>query len=196
MAVSLAPTFRLDLMDELREKLEARLARVSAILRAANIPHAVIGGNAVAAWVSRADPSLVRQTRDIDILLARADLEPARAAMEAAGFHYRHGEGMDMFLETPDGRAGDGVHILIAGEKVHPEAVAASPLVLIDPDSGAFNVIPLDALVQMKLTAYRRKDQVHLLDMIAAGLIDETWPSRYPDVLGERLQALLDDPNG
>jgi hypothetical protein len=183
-------------MDELREKLEARLARVSAIMRAANIPHAVIGDNAVAAWVSRADPSLVRQTRDIDILLARADLEPARKAMEAAGFHYRHGAGMDMFLEKPDGRAGDGVHIVIAGEKVHPEAVVASPLVLIDPDSGAFNVIPLDALVQMKLTAYRRKDQVHLLDMISAGLIDETWPSRYPAVLGERLQALLDDPNG
>ena len=183
-------------MDELREKLEARLARVSAILRAANIPHAVIGGNAVAAWVSRADPSLVRQTRDIDILLARTDLEPARQAMEAAGFHYRHGAGMDMFLETPDGRAGDGVHIVIAGEKVRPDAVAASPLVLIDPDSGPFNVITLDALLQMKLTANRDKDRVHVRDMIAAGLIDETWPARFPNILAERLQALLDDPNG
>ncbi len=183
-------------MDELREKLEARLARVSAILRAANIPHAVIGGNAVAAWISHADPSLVRQTRDIDILLARADLEPARAAMEAAGFHYRHGVGLGLFLETPDGRTGDGVQIWIAREKVSPEAVTETPPVLIDPIFGELNVISLEALILMKLTAHRGIDCVHLRDMISAGLIDETWPARFPNILAERLQALIDDPNG
>lgn len=196
MTVTLAPTFRLDLMDELREKLEARLARVSAILRGANVPHAVIGDQAVAAWVLRADPSLVRQPCDIEILLALADLESARLAMEAAGFHYRHVAGMDLFLETPDGRAGDGVHVAIAGEKVRPDEPAANPLVEVDPDSVSFNVIPLQSLVQMKLTAYRRKDQVHLLDLIGAGLVDQSWPARFPTVLGERLHALLDDPNG
>lgn len=196
MSVTLAPTFRLDLMDELREKLEHRLARVSGVLREANVPHAVIGGHAVAAWVSRADPSLVRQTRDIDILLARADLEPARLAMEAAGFHYRHVAGMDLFLESPDGRAGDGVHVAIAGEKVRPDEPAENPAVEVDPDSASFNVIPLQSLVQMKLTAYRRKDQVHLLDLIGAGLVDQSWSTRFPAVLADRLQALLDDPNG
>ena len=48
----------------------------------------------------------------------------------------------------------------------------------------------------MKLTSYRRKDQVHLLDMLDVGLIDHTWPARYPQELAERLQHLIDTPDG
>ena len=48
----------------------------------------------------------------------------------------------------------------------------------------------------MKLTSYRLKDRVHLQDMISVGLIDETWPAKFPPALGERLQAVLDDPDG
>jgi hypothetical protein len=48
----------------------------------------------------------------------------------------------------------------------------------------------------MKLIANRCKDRVHLLDLIGVGLIDATWPARFPPPLGERLQQLLDDPNG
>jgi hypothetical protein len=43
---------------------------------------------------------------------------------------------------------------------------------------------------------HRLKDRVHILDLIGAGLIDATWPARFPGPLGERLQRLLDDPNG
>ena len=60
----------------------------------------------------------------------------------------------------------------------------------------SFQVATLEALVRMKLTAYRRKDQVHLQDLIAVGLIDASWPARLPPPLGDRLQQLLDDPNG
>lgn len=48
----------------------------------------------------------------------------------------------------------------------------------------------------MKLTSFRRKDQVHLLDMLDLGMIDETWPARFPLELAERLQELLDTPEG
>jgi hypothetical protein len=48
----------------------------------------------------------------------------------------------------------------------------------------------------MKLTSYRLKDRVHILDMIGVGLLDATWPARLPAPLGDRLQRLLDDPNG
>jgi hypothetical protein len=48
----------------------------------------------------------------------------------------------------------------------------------------------------MKLTSYRRKDQVHVLDMISIGLIDQSWVARLPPALGARLQALIDDPDG
>jgi len=44
--------------------------------------------------------------------------------------------------------------------------------------------------------AFRRKDQVHLLDMIELDLIDTTWPARFSSELANRLQQLLDDPDG
>jgi len=56
--------------------------------------------------------------------------------------------------------------------------------------------LPLERLVGMKLTSFRRKDQVHLLDMISIGLIDRSWLDRYMPELQRRLKELLDDPNG
>jgi len=50
--------------------------------------------------------------------------------------------------------------------------------------SGKFVVISLESLVQMKLTAFRRKDQTHLEDMISVGLIDRTWIEKYQQNLG------------
>ena len=56
--------------------------------------------------------------------------------------------------------------------------------------------VSLEPLVRMKLVSNRRKDQVHLEDMIQLGLIDATWPARFPPVLAERLQHILDTPGG
>ncbi len=106
-----------------------------------------------------------------------------------------------MFLDGPDAKARDAVHILFAGEKVRPDSLAASAEItereVAKTDfTGEFSVVTLEALVRMKLTSYRRKDQVHLLDMIDVELIDATWPAKYPGELGQRLQQLLDDPDG
>jgi hypothetical protein len=57
-------------------------------------------------------------------------------------------------------------------------------------------VVTLPALVRMKLMSWRLKDRVHLLDLIQVGQIDATWPARLPPPLAERLQQLLDNPNG
>ena len=178
------------------EKVRARLDRAVAALEAAGIPYAVVEGNAVAAWVSRVDESAVRNTRDVDILLRRSDLETAKTALEAAGFVYRHVKSIDLFLDGPGSKAGDAVHIVFAGENVTSNSVTVSPAIdEIDAD-GPFVVANLEALVRMKLSSYLRKDQVHLLDMIDVGLIDATWPARVQTELGARLQALLDDPDG
>jgi hypothetical protein len=50
-----------------------------------------------------------------------------------------------------------------------------------------FRVVTLDALVRMKLTAFRFKDKVHLLDLLDVGLIDEGWCDRFPPELGRSL---------
>jgi hypothetical protein len=87
------------------EKVRHRLLRAANTLEQAGVPYAVAGGNAVAAWVSRVDEAAVRNTRDVDILLRRSDLEPARRALESAGFSYRKDasfgqpEGLHLFLD-------------------------------------------------------------------------------------------------
>jgi len=48
----------------------------------------------------------------------------------------------------------------------------------------------------MKLTAFRLKDRVHLIDMIDVGLIDAATLDRLPEPLWPRLQELLDSPGG
>ncbi len=191
----------LDRMVLAVEKVRQRLKRATGALESAGIAYAVIGGNAVAAWVAQVDEAAVRNTRDVDILLRREDLEAAKAALEPAGFIYRHVSGIDMFLDGPGAKARDAVHVVFAGEKVRPDSLAASAAITESEMAGTeafckFSVISLEALVRMKLTAYRRKDQVHLLDMIEVGLIDKSWPERFQPELGERLQKLLDDPDG
>ena len=53
-----------------------------------------------------------------------------------------------------------------------------------------------EALVQMKLTAFRDKDRTHLRDLIDIGLVDRGWCARLPRELSARLQTLLDNPEG
>ncbi len=45
------------------ERVRDRMLRAAAALEKAKIPYAVVGGNAVAAWVSRVDEAAVRMPR-------------------------------------------------------------------------------------------------------------------------------------
>ncbi len=178
------------------EKVKERLRRATAALGGAGVPYAVIGGNAVAEWVARIDEEAVRNTRDVDLLVRRADFAAVRTALEAAGFVYHHLLDIEVFIDGPEGKPSSGVHLLFAGEKVRPEDEHPCPE-LDESEKGAeFQVVTLLALVRMKLLSWRLKDRVHLLDMINVGLIDATWPGRLPPPLAGRLQQLLDNPNG
>jgi hypothetical protein len=83
-----------------------------------------------------------------------------------------------------------------AGEKVRKEYVAPVPDVAEFASFKAYRVLSLEALVRMKLTSYPRNNQTHLMDMLDVGLIDATWPSKYPPELADRLQHLIDTPDG
>jgi len=178
------------------EKVRDRLRRAAQALEAAGVPYAVVGGNAVAAWVSRVDEAAVRNTQDVDILLRRADLERAKVALAAAGFVYRHAARIDMYLDGPGARARDAVHVVFAGEKVRPEYVCPAPDPAETEQQSEMRVLTLEALVRMKLTSFRDKDRTHLRDLIDVGLVNATWPARLPPGLGARLQELLDNPEG
>jgi hypothetical protein len=178
------------------EKVRDRLLRAARVLEEANVPYAVVGGNAVAAWVARVDESAVRNTQDVDIVLRRADLDAAKAAFAKAGFLYRHAASIDMFLDGPEAKDRDAVHVVFSGEKVRPEYVLPVPDVSESEVLTNFKALSLPALVRMKLTSFRDKDRTHLRDFLDVGLIDETWLSTIPAELASRLQLLLDTPEG
>lgn len=188
--------FSLDRMVRAVEKVRQRLLRTASALEGSGVPYAVIGGNAVAAWVSRIDESAVRNTQDVDILIRREDFERAKVALEQAGFIYGSTMDVEFFLDGPDAKVRDAVHVLMASEKVKPDYASPAPDVDQSHRGAQFRVIDLQPLVEMKLNAWRDKDRTHLRDLIEIGLLDQTWIERFPTALAERLQALLDDPDG
>jgi hypothetical protein len=178
------------------EKVRQRLLKASASLGAAGISYAVAGGNAVALWVSRVDDGAVRNAQDVDVLLRREDFPAARAAMESAGFIYRHVAGLEAFLDGPAAKPRDAVHVVFTNEMVRAGEPMANPDVTDSEDGGAFRVVSLEALVRMKLTAFGDQDRAHLRDLIDVGLIDPGWLLKLPQVLADRLGQLLDTPEG
>ena len=196
MAVSIYADVSWERMSNAVEKVRARLLRAAGALASAKVSYAVAGGNAVAAWVSRVDEAAVRNTQDVDIVLRRADLPAAQKALEQAGFVYRHAASIDMFLDGPDAKARDAVHIVFAAEKVRPDYAAPVPDVSEAEETETFRLLSLDALVRMKLTSFRDKDRVHLRDLMEVGLVDASWLDRVPGTLRARLQELIDNPEG
>jgi hypothetical protein len=178
------------------EKVRDRLRRAAQALENAGVPYAVIGGNAVAVWVSRVDERAVRNTPGVDLLLNRADLQRATVAFRAAGFIPGINCGRHQFLDSQSERPLGTVQVFWAAEKFRPEHCSPTPEVTESEQDKECRILPLEALVRMKLTSFRDKDRTHLRDLLDVGLLDASWPARLPAELGARLQTLLDTPHG
>ncbi len=185
----------LDRMERAVSKVRERLLRTTTVLNQANIPYAVVGGHAVASWVAKVDEGAVRNTRDVHLLVRREDLPAITATLERAGFVRAEVMDVTMFLDGPDAKPSEAVHLLFAGEKVRAEHTLPSPDLDTIDDSAGFRVITLEALLHMKLLSNRDKDRAHVRDMIGVGLIDRGWLARLPPLLAERLQGILDTPD-
>ena len=101
-----------------------------------------------------------------------------------------------MFLDGPEAKARDAIHVIFAREKVRPQYALPGPEVNESEVSETVQVLRLDALVRMKLASFRDKDRTHVRDLLDVGLIDETWCSNLPEELAVRLQELIDTPEG
>ena len=178
-------------VDAVRE----RACRAAGALDQAGIPHVVIGGHAVAAWVARVDLEAVRNTKDVDLLVRREDFQRVTKSLESVGFIYQNVTGVDLFLDGPEGSVRSAIHIVFAAEKVRPDHLVSAPDVTESEPGPEFTVATLEALVRMKLTAFRLKDRVHLLDLLEVGLIDESWCDRFPLELGARLHEIIESPD-
>lgn len=172
------------------EDVRERARRTAAALDSAAIPFVIVGGHAVAAWVARVDQEAVRVTKDVDLLVRRDHLDATIAAMESAGFQHHNVSGIDLFLDGPGGSVRSAVRVVFAGEKVYPDYPVATPDVMESVPGPEFPVPTLEALVRMKLTSFRLKDKLHLLDLIGVGLVDASWCERLPAALAERLREV------
>ena len=175
-------------VDAVRE----RACRIGAALDRAGIQHAVVGGNAIAAWVARVDIEAVRNTKDVDLLVRREDFQRIIEVAQSVGFVHQNVSGVDLFLDGPEGSVRSAIHVVFAQEKVRPDYLLPAPDVTESEAGPEFTVAALDALVRMKLTSFRLKDKVHLLDLLGVELIDAGWCSRFPPELGARLRELID----
>ncbi|MGO8744637.1 MAG: hypothetical protein ACLQNE_01485 [Thermoguttaceae bacterium] len=172
--------------------VQQRFDRISSALSNAGVPYALVGGQAVAAWVGTKDPDAIRVTKDVDILLDRNDLPRAKAAALSVGMDYFEVVGVGMFLERDHPNPKRAVHLIWAGERVRPEYEIPAPA--IDQRQALASelwVVPLADLVRMKLQANRDQDRVHLRDMIAVDLVGRELLAGLPANLSARLDALL-----
>jgi hypothetical protein len=146
-----------------------------------------VGGNAIAAWVARVDIEAVRNTKDVHLLDRRVI-----AAAQAIGFVHQNVAGLDLFLDGPEGSVRSAIHVVFAREKVRPDYLLPAPDVTESEAGPEFTIAALDVLVRMKLTSFRLRDRIHLLDLLGVGLIDEQWCDRFPPELGARLRELIE----
>ncbi len=175
------------------ERVERLLLRVTAALDGAAVPYAVIGGNAVATWVATVDDGLVRNTKDVDLLLRREDLPAAAAAVASADLVADVAAGVPVFLPAADSRLSRGVHVVVANEPAGRSDPRPAPDVARRVWSRrSFWVVSLDALLFMKLQANRLHDRVHVQDLFQAGLITGELARTLPDDLRERLREVRD----
>jgi hypothetical protein len=186
----------LDRMERAVAKVRERLLRATAALNEAGVPYAVVGGNAVASWVATVDEGAVRNTRDIDLLVRRADLPAVTAALEQAGFVGGELRDVVMFRDGPEGKPSEAVHLLFTGEKTRPDHPLPAPDIQTVADLANFRVITLESLVGMMLGSNRAEDSMHLRDLIGVGLVDASWLPKLPPELADRLKQILDTPDG
>ncbi|MFV0443419.1 MAG: hypothetical protein ACK5Q5_07600 [Planctomycetaceae bacterium] len=192
MAGSTLHAFSWDRMTAAVDSVRERACRVATALQSAGVPHAIAGGHAVAAWVARVDQEAVRNTKDVDLLVRRADLDRAITAAEAVGFVHQNVAGLDVFLDGQEGSIRSAVHLVFAGEKVREDYVLPAPDVTESEAGPEFQVASLAPLVRMKLTSFRLKDQLHLMDLLGVGLIGEDWCSQLPKELADRLRTVIE----
>jgi len=146
--------------------------------------------------VATVDDGAIRNTPDVNILIRRQDLPAVTAALDATGFVRAEVVDVVMFLDGPGAKPSELVQLIFANEKDRPHEPLVSPEIDTVDDPAGFRMLKLDSLVWMKLLSNRCKDQVHIEDMIGVGLIDPTWVTRVPPELRDRLQQILDTPDG
>jgi hypothetical protein len=177
------------------DEIARRFEQITRAFNDAGVPYAIIGGQAVAIWVSTIDPDAVRTTKDVDLMIRREDLPNACAAASTIDMEYVEVLKVGMFIDRKNPNPRKAVHLVWAEEKVKPDNPLPAPSItsrqMIETGKP---VVSLRDLVTMKLMANRDHDRAHLRDMIEVGLVDRTFLEGLPAILSDRLDAILSTP--
>lgn len=181
------------LFEERLFALVGVLEKIARSLADEKIPYELVGGGAVMVQVNRVDPSAVRNTKDVDIMVYRRDFERVKDVAQRHGFTFRHAAGLDMLLPQGETQARNAVHVIFSDEKVRPSQAVANPP--IRPERLSIHgveveVIPIADLVQMKLSSNRDIDRVHVRDLDSVGLITPGVEEELLPVLRARLREI------
>jgi hypothetical protein len=173
--------------------LVGTLEKIAGPLASERVPYELIGGGAVMVQVNRVEPSAVRLTKDIDIMINRSDLERLKVVAAKHGFTFRHAAAIDMLLPPGEVKARNAIHLIFSGEKTRVDQPVTNPP--LRPEHLTINgvqvsVIPVADLVQMKLCNNRDVDRVHVRDMDSVGLITPEVESSLPIDLRHRLAEI------
>lgn len=189
MSMVMRDSFRAYVMA--MERVEQRLRKATAALDAAGVDYAVVGGNAVAAWVAKVDPSATRTTRDVDLLVRRTDLDRITDAFAEIGFERQDLRNLTLFVDPDEPSRRSAVHLVWANERIRPSYAHDSPSITeASRDPAGFLLLDLAALVRMKLTSMRDIDRVHIADLLSVDLIDAQVHNALPPDLASRLRAI------
>lgn len=191
------PAELLDVGVMYMQELKDKALKVSQALQKAGVPHAVIGGLALASYLARAHKRAERNTQDVDILLHRKDLEAATRALKPLGYRYRKVMKLHAFMPNQRGaHFVDGIHIIWSEEKVRDEYLHPTPALIeksdVDSHQG-IQYLSLYNLVVMKLTSFRHKDITHIQDLIYWKLLTKKIEAALPADLKERLEQVKRD---
>ncbi|MEM1354229.1 MAG: nucleotidyltransferase family protein [Planctomycetota bacterium] len=174
------------------DRVEKRLRQVTAALDQADIPYAVVGGNAVAAWVAQVDPAATRATKDVDLLVRRDDESRIAEVMQGLGFVRQGLRRFILYIDPEEPSRRSGIHLVWAEVLIRPSYTCPSPSVTeVVREPEGFALIDLPALVRMKLTSFRDIDRVHIADLLRVNLIDQGIRESLPNELAERLSQVL-----
>jgi hypothetical protein len=181
-------------VDQHVEQLFEVVRRFHAALTKAGIPYRVIGGLGVFLQISARDPLAARLTKDVDVAVDRNDLKKIAEAVKEYGFRYRHAAGVDLLVDATKPKAHSAVHFVFVRERVRPDYLEPVPD-FSKPTTTEEGILlaPVADLVRMKLTSFRLKDKVHLLDLDSVGLIPPKIETGLSDKLRERLQQVRNE---
>ena len=188
------PFFDMPILERMAEavrRVRQGLERSTSALTAGRIPFALIGAQAVSAWIRNKDESLERTTPNTDLLIQRADLERASQVLVDHGF-LRSGDMGRIFLSRSTQSERSAVRLWFADERVRASNIYPHPKVSDVVTLEGMPVLALEPLVRIKLDAWRLVDKVQLEDLATAKLIDRSWKGRFCPALGARLHEFFE----